>query len=251
MDTYELSGEPLERLRSGVEEIVKAVTGGSVPRAVQSRAVPLLARYVEMLHHSSRIYGLISAEDAADPHTLVTRHILDCVAGAGAVAALLRGRSVPAILDLGSGAGLPGIPLSIVLHSLPDLPVPPVYLVERREKRVRFLTAAISDLALSDVHVLQEDAERPSGRARNLFRSTPPPLAVFRAYQQMSDAMLARLVRVFPSGTQVLAWKGRREEAQKDVEAIRAAPGLSFHALENLDVPFLDRERRMLGFSVQ
>ncbi|TVR71609.1 MAG: hypothetical protein EA427_04170 [Spirochaetaceae bacterium] len=242
-----LQGIPLDRLRTGLEEILAV--------AAPEQALPKLAAYVDMLHRSSRTYGLISVEDAADPLTLVVRHVLESVAGIGVIAESLRAQALrnadmPMICDLGSGAGLPGVPLAVVLESLPDVPAPSVYLVERREKRVRFLTSIPEQLELSRLHVLFTDAERPSREALALFRSSPPPLVVFRAYQQMTTVMLRRLVKVFPRGTSVVAWKGRRDQVLRDIEAIEATPGLLFRDLLDLQVPFLERQRTLLRFEV-
>jgi 16S rRNA (guanine527-N7)-methyltransferase len=247
-----LSGMPLQRLREGVAEILAragAEAGaGEPPGQNLDWIVDTLARYAWELQRSSRTYGLISVEDAADPLTLVVRHVLDSAAGAPAVNGIARARGARAICDLGSGAGLPGIPLAAMLNTPGQERAITVNLVERREKRVRFLLAALPELGLPGVTVFNTDAERPSPQARAIFLSDPPPVVVFRAYQQMNGTMLRRLVQVFPVGTTIAAWKGRRELAEQDAEAINEAPGLELLSLQDLHVPFLDRERSLLVF---
>lgn len=80
-------------------------------------------------------------------------------------------------MDLGSGAGLPGLPLKIVLPGLR------LFLVESRAKSCAFLREATQDLALSDVEVLE-------GRAEDLGRGPP--------YRESFDLVTARAVAPLP-----------------------------------------------------
>src|SRR6266511_3841554 len=84
--------------------------------------------------------GMISAADAP---RLWERHIVDSVRGA----ACLPERTAT-VVDIGSGAGLPGIPVAI---SRPDLSV---YLVEPRARRAAFLELTVDTLKLSNVRVV-------------------------------------------------------------------------------------------------
>ena len=97
-----------------------------------------LAKYVEMiLFWNSRI-NLVSKKDA---DRLVSRHLLDSLT----VESMLRGNVV---MDIGSGAGLPGIPLASCRPELSFL------LVERSAKRSRFLNIVKSELGLDNVECL-------------------------------------------------------------------------------------------------
>lgn len=58
-----------------------------------------------------------------------------------------------ALMDMGSGAGFPGIPIKLVC------PEKPVYLVEPRRKRANFLRHVIRELDLTDAHVIESRAE--------------------------------------------------------------------------------------------
>ncbi len=84
----------------------------------------------------------------------VRLHLLDSLAAAP----LLEG--VGSIVDLGSGAGLPGIPLAVALPGVS------IDLVESRRRRASFLWHAISRLGLKHCRVLQEDAFALPGRGR-------------------------------------------------------------------------------------
>ena len=225
-----------DRLRSGLADLC--------PEHVTEHRISRLARYLEDLYQSSRIFGLISAEDAVDRSTLVVRHLLDSAAGAETVANIVREEGTRVICDLGSGAGLPGIPLTVLLEDLLEA----CYLVERREKRVRFLQLATGNLELSQLRILQTDAERPSRDAQEIFRANPPSVVVFRAYQQTSPALMKALLRRFPVGTSFVAWKGRRAVVEEEAALISGTSGLTVRAVTPLTVPFLERERTLLVF---
>src|SRR2546428_2665518 len=116
--------------------MIDALPGSSLDRLeafhrlLADRAVPL---------------GMIAA---ADGPRLWERHILDSVRG---VACVPEGTTT--VADIGSGAGLPGIPFAI---SRPDLSV---YLVEPRARRAAFLELAVDSLKLSNVRILVSRVE--------------------------------------------------------------------------------------------
>jgi 16S rRNA (guanine527-N7)-methyltransferase len=71
-----------------------------------------LTKYIGEIRLFNPLYGLVGTED---PGEIVVRHILDSLAPAGILYRLLKGSAPDAqIADVGSGAGLPGIPLAIV-----------------------------------------------------------------------------------------------------------------------------------------
>jgi 16S rRNA (guanine527-N7)-methyltransferase len=218
----------------------------TAPADHAARSVELLIAYTEDLYSANPSYSLVSADDAADLSTLAIRHILDSTAGAPVVAEALRDHGTRTLIDLGSGAGLPGIPLGVVLRDELDHCI----LVERKERRVRFLASATSRLVLPCLRVLQTDAERPGSEAAVELRTDPPPVVVFRAYRPVTGEMLRKLGHLFPRGATVIAWKGRVESAAREAEIIRDAPGARFHGISPLTVPHLNHERCLLIFSV-
>jgi 16S rRNA (guanine527-N7)-methyltransferase len=94
-----------------------------------------LQRYADLLATRGAAQGLISE---ADRERVWERHVLDSLRAAPMVGA------AGSVIDLGSGGGLPGIPLAI---ALPDVQVE---LLERRRGRVAFLELVIGDLGLSN-----------------------------------------------------------------------------------------------------
>ena len=122
------------------------VSGRPVSRETFAR----LARFVELLTAASARQNLIAASTLGD---LWERHIADS-------AQLLRFESRPGAswIDIGSGAGLPGIVIALLTDS-------PVTLVEPRRLRVDFLNQAITELELrARVHVVHGKADKATGK---------------------------------------------------------------------------------------
>jgi 16S rRNA (guanine527-N7)-methyltransferase len=106
---------------------------------------PLVSRYVDILTSTAVEWGLIGPREA---DRVWDRHILNCAA----LSSLIAGRS--SVADVGSGAGLPGIPLALLR---PDLQVT---LIEPLLRRSTFLTETIEKLAIADrVQVVRARAE--------------------------------------------------------------------------------------------
>ena len=110
-------------------------------------AEPLLA-YLALLARWNQTYNLTAVRD---PHEMVGKHLLDSLAMHPFVDALAaRGGN---LADLGTGPGLPGIPLAIVKPGLK------VTLVESNGKKARFLREAVRQLGLKDVRVAEARIE--------------------------------------------------------------------------------------------
>ena len=99
------------------------------------------------------------------------------------------------MLDIGSGAGFPGIPLKIIF---PDLQL---VMVESQRKRCSFLDTVVRELALGQVKVVNSRAENISDSEDGQFGSV-----VFRAVTE-SQACLALAERFLPSGGKVILKK--------------------------------------------
>jgi len=124
-----------EQLAQGIAEL-----GLSVPAATQHK----LLDYVALIEKWNRVHNLTAVRESAK---MVSDHLLDCLA----VAPHLEART---ILDVGSGAGLPGIPLALVW------PQAGVTLLDSNHKKAAFLRQATIELGLSNTEVVCERVEK-------------------------------------------------------------------------------------------
>jgi len=181
--------------------------------ALPADAQEKLLAYLDLLAKWNRTYNLTAVRD---PEDMVARHLLDSLA----VLPFVHGRS---LADLGSGAGLPGIPLAI---ARPDVAVT---LVESNGKKARFLREAIRSLPLASVTVAQARVQDMTGAFDTVTA---------RAFASLPD-MLAWGGHLLAASGRWLALKGHADPAE-----LAAVPRefrvLAVHALE---VPGTDGER--------
>ena len=216
------SADPLALLNEGIREL-------GVPEP--ERAHAQLAAYIAELERWNPRFGLVKY---AGREELVVKHLLDSLSAWS----ILRDAAPPGsgtVLDVGSGAGFPGIPLAV---ALPDLSFT---LVERMARRASFLKTCAILLGLSRVKVAQCDLADATGDF---------DVVTFRAV-----APLPRFIEdIGGSGVRwrtIMAYKGREERAREEIESVRRSAGTRFiAALRPLHTPFLDEERCLAVISV-
>ena len=103
-----------------------------------------LLQFVELLQKWNKAYNLTAIESTEE---VISKHILDSLS----VAPYLQGRH---IIDVGSGAGLPGIPLATMCRDKEFL------LIDANEKKTQFIQQAIIEIGLNNVQVLHQRVER-------------------------------------------------------------------------------------------
>jgi len=129
--------DPRVSLAEGAREILG--------RPLSPREQGLFDKYLVLLIKWQKTQRLVGS---IDPHWIVENLFLDSLLFLKVLPSPLR-----TLLDLGSGAGLPGIPLKIVRGEVE------LVLVESRRKRVSFLSSAIRDLGLSHTRVVGRRVE--------------------------------------------------------------------------------------------
>lgn len=145
-------------LQADHREFVQALSGWMEPERVDINVLQLLTKFGLLVRDHAERLSLISRRDRS---SLFTRHVLD------SLNPLSLFDSPPAsALDIGSGAGFPGIPLAVVWRTAT------ITLVERREKKAAFLERAVRELGLKNTRVVPsrvEDlaAEPQSGAPRS------------------------------------------------------------------------------------
>lgn len=178
----------------------------SVAKTIFAEQLPVACRYAELLVDQGVIRGLIGPREV---ERLWERHLLNCAV----IGELIEPHRT--VLDVGSGAGLPGLPLAI---ARPDLRV---CLVEPMARRVAWLTEVITELGLS-VEVVRGRAEEERVRVQLIGADVVTARAV---------APLARLVGwclpLVRHGGWLLALKGANvgEEIERDAAAVARAGG--------------------------
>jgi 16S rRNA (guanine527-N7)-methyltransferase len=188
------------------DDAAPAAPAAPTPDAVFGVRRSLARRYAEHLVTSGVERGLIGPREAP---RVWDRHVLNCAVVAEIVPTGAR------LVDVGSGAGLPGIPLAL---ARPDLQV---VLLEPLARRVDWLREVIADLGLA-VEVERGRAEEPAIRRRWEGADVVTARAV---------APLARLaswcVPLLRTGGMMLALKGAgaAAEVERDAAAVRSAGG--------------------------
>lgn len=189
--------------------------------------------YIAELEFWNRRHNLVGA--AGDD--LIVRHILDSLAGTAVLKELIgslpESGSALRIADIGSGAGLPGIPLAIWLKECSFT------LVEKISKRCGFLRNVLPLCGLRNCRVLCSQIEQ----TKEIF-----DICVFRALGKFAE-YLQKLEGVTPAGGFAVAYKGKR--ATIDEELKNPGPRWNFEKIYPVTVPFLKEERNLVVLSRQ
>ena len=200
-----------------------------------------LLQYLSVLTQWNKTFNLTAIRDYND---MVVHHLLDSFAiqpfvlehshGDTAELGLFQGKG-GSCLDIGSGAGVPGIPLAILNPHLQWT------LIDSNGKKARFLRHVVRDAALQNVTVFQGRIE-----ALELEANAQRPLLV-TARALASTEEIVQLVRHFlVPGDRLLLMKGTKgsEEAEQEYN------GFQKFQVHQIKVPFLDAERCVLTAQV-
>lgn len=203
-----IAGAPAQRLAAGVAALQLSLA--------QTQTQQLLD-YLELLCKWNRAYNLTAVRD---PQQMVTRHLLDSLA----IAPWITGQRY---IDVGTGGGLPGVPLSILF------PEREFHLLDSNGKKTRFLFQVKTALGLDNMVVHQARVES--------FRSGEPFDGVLsRAFASLQDMLRGCRHLVAPGG-QLLAMKGACPD--EEIEAVSAECDVQVCPLA---VPGLAEERHLL-----
>ncbi|MGB9096009.1 16S rRNA (guanine(527)-N(7))-methyltransferase RsmG [Erwinia sp.] len=181
-----------------------------------------LVGYVEMLNKWNKAYNLTSVRD---PEQMLIRHIMDSIV----VEPHLRGSR---FIDVGTGPGLPGVPLAIVR------PEAHFTLLDSLGKRIRFLKQVQHELKLTNIEPVQSRVED--------FPAEPPFDGVIsRAFASLND-MLSWCHHLPGQTGQFYALKG----VVPDDELASLPAGFSVDRVVKLAVPQLEGERHLIVVNV-
>ena len=196
-------------LRDGVAELGLSLTPDKIDA---------LLSYVALLDRWNKTYNLTAIRDR---ERIITHHLLDSLA----ITNFVEG---PRVLDMGTGPGLPGIPLAIVL------PETNFVLLDSNGKKTRFLVQAKSELGLSNVEVVH-------GRVEDYRPNDPFNTITARAFAALAD-MLDWSRHLCHANGRYLLMKGRLSQ-----EEIGAIPE-DFSVIDTrpLLVPGVEGERHLV-----
>jgi 16S rRNA (guanine527-N7)-methyltransferase len=203
-----------ERLHTGLCELTGQVS--------DSGQEATLLSYLALLERWNKTYNLTGVKA---PDQMVTRHLLDSLS----VAHWLSGCR---LLDAGTGAGLPGIPLAV---ARPDLEVT---LLDSSGKKIRFLNHVRRELGLENIEPVQE-------RLESFSVDVHYETIISRAFTDLASfARAARHLALSP--TRLLAMKGKYPQSE-----LRDLPEwIRLESVEKLVVPGLQEDRHLVIMSV-
>ena len=204
-----------------LQEELAAGLAKLLPGPVDPGQIAALLEYLQLLVRWNKTYNLTAIRD---PLQMINRHVLDSLA-------VLPWIGPGPLLDAGTGAGLPGIPLAILQPKLE------VILLDSAGKKIRFLNHVVRELKLGRVRPVQARLESWSGEPL-------PQTIISRAFSTLSTfAGASRHLAV--AGTRLLAMKGKRPDAELE----DLPEGWQVDSIEPLQVPGLQEERHLVIMS--
>ena len=204
--------EPLrQQLQHGLKQM-----GLHYPVEVQQQ----LVHYIQLIARWNKVFNLTAIRDVEE---MVSKHLLDSLA----VQPYLEGKTV---LDVGSGAGLPGIPFAI---TSPDKRF---VLIDTNGKKTRFLTQAKIDLKLDNVEIVNQRVEdyQPMKEGHRIYFD----VITARAYAATDD-ILSSTHHLQSAATRILVMQGKLEPHFNSEQHVLCES-------QALDVYGLEAERHLL-----
>ena len=185
-----------------------------------------LRKYVNELMLFNNAYDLVGAETEDE---VIIRHILDSLSAYHVIRKLANekrtdGATELCIADIGSGGGLPGIPLALSMRDIH------FKLIERMSKRCLFLENCVAVLGLKNVEVENIELERVPQESIDI--------SVFRAFRPLEYKMTKKLIRVLKHGGYLAAYKAKEEKIIDEMNQIKTI--IPEYERIPLEVPFLN-----------
>lgn len=188
--------------------------------AVPPHVPDKLMDYLGLLSHWNKAFNLTAVRDPLD---MVSKHLLDSL-----VVLPFIGEGL--VIDVGSGAGLPGIPLAMCLRETHFV------LIDSNGKKTRFLSQAKMVLGLDNIEIVNQRVEDYSPRDGNIAIYFDTIIA--RAYANTQD-ILTSTVGLQKPGTRILVMQGKLDE-------VINMPGYELKGSHLLNVHGLDADRHLL-----
>lgn len=220
----------INAVKNAPQELSEILDSGSqaLALALSTNQRHSLLAYVQLLHKWNAVYNLTAIRD---PQQMLVQHILDSLAIVPTMQRLLAahaGAMQRRVLDVGSGGGLPGIPLAIAIPDVHVTMIDPVH------KKTAFLAQAKAELQLNNVQVLTGKVEALADAESN----APYAVITSRAFSSLSDFVQLAQAQLLPAG-RFVAMKGQVPQA----EIAALSETFVVEEVVSLSVPGLDAER--------
>lgn len=180
-----------------------------------------LLQYLALLQRWNGTYNLTSVRE---PEQMLSLHLVDCLALMAPLRRHLGAQSETRLLDVGSGAGLPGVVIATLNPAIV------VSCVDAVGKKAAFVRQVAAELALPNLHSVHARVER--------LDATPFDIVTSRAFASLPDFVKLTRPTLAPGGAW-LAMKGRRP----DDELAQLGSDIDVFHVEPLAVPGLNAER--------
>lgn len=204
---------------------VKTLEKGLDELGLDVSPTPLIA-YLELMQKWNKAINLTAITELSE---MVVKHVLDSLSIVPVLNDYLKNSGSPSLLDIGSGGGLPGIPLALAL------PQVSITLCESIGKKCAFLSQVKQQLGLDNVTVINE-------RAESLSLPTPPTIITARAVATV-DILLSLTKHVSDKKTSWLLMKSHDEVLHIPEEK-------KLHCISlDVSVPFLNAKRQLVILS--
>jgi len=185
-----------------------------------------LLDYVALLAKWSKVYNLTTLRE---PEQIISHHILD------SLTLLPFLGNVQTVLDVGTGAELPGIPLAI---ARPDISF---RLIDSQQKKVNFIQHVITSLKLTNVSAVW-------ARIETLESYPAVDMVVSRAFASLND-FVTLIAKLCDSKTQIIAMKGKTEQVLNEQKHLPKEFNLV--SIKAVRVPSLEAERCLVFLTKQ
>ncbi len=191
-------------IRVGLDEL---------PFATDDELIDKSVAFIEQLAKWNKTFNLTAIHSEQD---MVGQHLMDSLS----IAPYVTGKR---ILDVGSGAGLPGLPLAFLY------PDKKFVLLDSNGKKTRFMTQVVIDLGLSNVQIVQSRVEE--------YQAPPFDQVLCRAFAPLAT-IVTKVSHLVAEGGTLLAMKGKRIDTQLE-------PGvpLRLSRVIPIQVPLVEAER--------
>ena len=199
--------ENLSRLENGASQLGLNLSEAQIDQSLS---------YIALIQKWNKAYNLVGTSDTQE---LVCKHLLDSFS-------IVPHIKHSPVLDVGSGAGLPGIPLAI---SLPDISFT---LLDSNGKKARFMRQACIELGLNNVEIVQS-------RIENYVTNTVYTTVLSRAFAPLGSAIVQLSNVCAPEG-QVLIMLGAKPTQLPKIDGIKEM------LIHTLAVPGLSSDRHLL-----